>query len=76
MQTHTDKHSEDKRHTVTTFHYKYAKKIIGSFLESYQAFFSVVEQLKSMPNLPNECSREDYTQLTNLCNIKVKQELN
>ena len=33
MQTHTNKHSEAKRHTVTTFHYKYAKKIIGSFLE-------------------------------------------
>jgi len=26
-------HSEAKRHTVTTFHYKYVKKIIGSFLE-------------------------------------------
>jgi len=34
----------------------------------------VVEQLKSMPNLPNECSRENYEQLVNLCNIKVKQE--
>ena len=30
--------------------------------------------MKSMPNLPNECSRENYTQLANLCNIKVKQE--
>ena len=29
----TNKHSEAKRHIVTTFHYKYAKKIIGSFLE-------------------------------------------
>jgi len=28
----------------------------------------------SMPNLPNEYSRENYTQLANLCNIKVKQE--
>jgi len=27
-----------------------------------------------MPNLPNECSREKYTQLANLSNIKVKQE--
>ena len=35
---------------------------------------SLVEQLKSMPNLPNECSRENYTQLANLCNIKVIQE--
>ena len=34
----------------------------------------MVEQLKSMPNLPNECSRENYEQLVNLCNIKVKQE--
>ena len=33
MKTHTNKYSEAKRHTVTTFHYKYAKKIIGSFLE-------------------------------------------
>jgi len=34
----------------------------------------VVEQLKSMPNLPNECSIENYTQLAKLGNIKVKQE--
>ena len=34
----------------------------------------MVEQLKSMPNLPNECSRENHTLLANLCNIKVKQE--
>jgi len=34
----------------------------------------VVEQLKSMPNLPNACSRENYIQLANLCNINVKQE--
>jgi len=34
----------------------------------------VVEQLKFMPILPNECSRENYTQLANLCNIRVKQE--
>jgi len=27
-----------------------------------------------MPNLPNECSRENYIQLANLCNVKVKQE--
>ena len=30
--------------------------------------------MKSMPNLPNECSRENYTQLANLCSITVKQE--
>ena len=30
--------------------------------------------MKSMPKLPNEYSRENYTQLANLCNIKVKQE--
>ena len=40
----------------------------------YQSLFSVVEQLKYMPNLPNECSRENYTQLAKLCNIRVKQE--
>jgi len=28
----TNRHSEAMRHTVT-FHYKFAKKIIGSFLE-------------------------------------------
>jgi len=27
-----------------------------------------------MPILPNKCSRENYTQLANLCNIRVKQE--
>jgi len=31
--------------------------------------------MKSMPNLPNKWSREYYSQLANLCNIKVKQEL-
>ena len=36
--------------------------------------FSVVEQLKSRPNLPNECSTDNYTKLRNLCNVKVKQE--
>ena len=34
----------------------------------------MVEQLKAMPNLPIDCSRENYTQLANQCNIKVKQE--
>jgi len=29
----TDKHTEAKRQTVTKFHYKYAKEIIGTFLE-------------------------------------------
>jgi len=32
-QTDTKRHSEAKRHTVKIFHYKYAKKIIGSFLD-------------------------------------------
>ena len=50
------------------------KKLLDLPWKCYQALFSVVEQLKSMPNLPNECSRENYTQLANLCNIKVKQE--
>ena len=27
-----------------------------------------------MPNIPNECGRENHTLLANLCNIKVKQE--
>ena len=50
------------------------KKLLELSWKCYQALFSVVEQLKSMPNIPNECSRENYTQLANLCNIKVKQE--
>jgi hypothetical protein len=33
MQTHTYKHTEAKRNTVTKFQYKYAREIIGSFLE-------------------------------------------
>jgi len=40
----------------------------------YQELFSVVAQLKSMLNLHNECSKENFTQLANLPNIKVKQE--
>jgi len=51
------------------------KKLLQLSWEYYQALFSVVEQLKSLPNLPSECSRENYTQLANLCNIKVKQEI-
>ena len=44
-------------------------------MKCYQALFSVVEQMKSMPNLPNERSRENYTlYIANLHNIKVKQE--
>jgi len=55
------------------FHYKYAKNWI--FLGNInQALLSVVEQLKYMPNLPNECSRENHTLLANRCSIKVKQE--
>ena len=50
------------------------KKLLDLSWKCYQALFSVVEQLKSMPYLHNECSREKYTQLANLCNIKVKQE--
>ena len=49
--------------TVTIFRYKYDKKIIFSG-----------EITTSMPNLRNEYSRENYTQLANLCNIEVKQE--
>jgi len=30
--------------------------------------------MKFTPNLSNECSRENYTQLANLCNIKEEQE--
>ena len=50
------------------------KKLLDLSWKCYQALFSVVEQLKSMPNLPNECGRVNYTQLANLCNIKMKQE--
>ncbi len=50
------------------------KKLLEHSWKYYQALFSVVEQLKCMPNLPIECSRENYTQLASLCNIKVKQE--
>jgi len=51
-------------------------KLLDLPWKCYQALFSVVEQLKSMPNLPNECSREnyEYSHIANLCNIKVKQE--
>jgi len=31
-------------------------------------------EIKSMPHVPNECSRENCIQLANLCNIRVKQE--
>jgi len=51
------------------------KKLLELSLECYQALFSVVGQIKSLPNLPNECSRENYTQLANLHNITVKQEI-
>jgi len=47
------------------------KKLLDLPWKCYQALFSVVEQLKFMPNLPNKCSRENYTQLANLCNIEV-----
>ena len=50
------------------------KYLLDLSWKCYQALFSVVEQLKSMPNLPNGCSRDNYTQLANLCNIRVKQE--
>ena len=57
------------------FHYRYAKKNSWIFLGNVnQALSSMVEQLKSMPNLPNECSRENHTLLANRCSIKVKQE--
>ena len=49
-------------------------KLLDLSWKCYQALFSEVEQLKSTPNLPNERSRENYAQLANLCNIKVKQE--
>ena len=49
-------------------------KLLELSWKSYWALLSVVERLKYMPNLPNECSRENYIQLANLCNVKVKQE--
>ena len=57
-----------------TFHYKYAQKLLDLSWKYYQALFSLVEQLKSMQNLPNKHSCENYSQAGNLCNIKVKQE--
>ena len=51
------------------------KNLLDLSSKCYQALFLVVEQLKSTPNLPNKCSRENYSQLANICNIKVKQEL-
>jgi len=51
------------------------KKLFDLSWKYYQALFSVVEQLKSMPNLPNECCRENYRQLATLFNIKVKQRI-
>ena len=51
------------------------KKLLDLSWKCYQELFSVVGQLKSTPNLHNECSRQNFTQLTNLPNIKVKQEL-
>ena len=50
------------------------KKLLDLSWKHYQALFSVVELLRSMTNLANECSRENFTQLANLPNIKVKQE--
>ena len=51
------------------------KKLLDLSWKCYQELFSVVGQLKSMPNLHNECSRQNFTQLANLPNIKVKQQL-
>jgi hypothetical protein len=50
------------------------KKLLDLSWKWYQALYSVVGQPKSMPKLPNGCSRENYTQSANLNNIKVKQE--
>ena len=50
------------------------KKLLDLSWKCYQALFAVVELLKSMPNLTNECSRENFTQLAHLPNIKMKQE--
>ena len=36
-----------------------SKKLSDLSWKCYQALFSVVEQMKSMPNLPNKCSREN-----------------
>jgi len=49
------------------------KKLLVLSWKCCQALFSVVEQLKSWPYLTNECSRDNYTKLRNLCNVKVKQ---
>ena len=51
------------------------KKLLDLSWKCYQALFSVVEQLKPMPDLPNECRKENYTQLANLCNIKSETRI-
>jgi hypothetical protein len=51
-----------------------SKKLLNLSWKCYQTLYSVVGQLQSMPKLPNGCSREIYTQLANINNIKVKQE--
>ena len=77
MQTHTNRQTGRVKLTdilLQLFIRNMPKKLLDLSWKCYQALFSVVEQLKPMPNLPNECSRDNYTQLANLHNIKVKQE--
>jgi len=50
------------------------KELLDLSWKCYQALFSVVKQMRSMPKFPNECSTENYTQLANLSNIRVKQK--
>ena len=64
------------RHTLLQlFITNMLEKLLDLSWKYYQALFSVVEEMKSMPNLPNECSRENYTQLATLCSVKVKQRI-
>ena len=50
------------------------KELLDLSWKCCQALFSVVKQMRSMPKFPSECSTENYTQLANLSNIRVKQE--
>ena len=43
------------------------KNLLDLSWKCYQTLLLVAEQLKSMPNLANECSRENFTQLTTWC---------
>jgi hypothetical protein len=57
------------RDTVTIFHYKYAKKIIGSFLEMLSDIIFSGGTTAVYAKTTYQCSRENYTQLANLSRL-------